>query len=200
MMFNATKQSVSNRGIPPDSFLDELVAWGVDAPADIFADFSNSDGVFARVKSILGPYDDIRHRRAVMLEVMRVLAGFESSWNWNQGTDADADAKALKAGAPRSPGQIEAGAWQVSANSMGLGIELRVIVAAEIGSTGAKEFQKAMKENHPLAMEYIARLLNRTITGNGPLIRDDINKWLKRDAVAEFRGFLFPVAKVPGTP
>ena len=197
MIYSATKQAVSNRGIPPDSFLDELVAWGVNAPSDIFVDFSNRDGVFARVKKTLGPYDDIRHRRAVMLEVMRVLAGFESAWNWNQGTDTGADAKAKT---PRSAGEIEAGAWQVSANSMGLGIELRVIVAAEVGSTGAKEFQKAMKENHPLAMEYIARLLNRSIAANGPLLRNEIDKWLKRDAVAEFRGFLFPVAQLPGRP
>jgi hypothetical protein len=83
---------------------------------------------------------------------------------------------------------------------MGLGIELRVVVAAEIGSTSAREFQKAMKENHKLAMEYIAWLLNRTIAGNSPLLRNDIDKWLKRDAVAEFQGFQFPVAKIPGVP
>jgi hypothetical protein len=189
MTYQATKQPVSNRGIPPDSFLDELVAWGVDAPQDIFVDFSNSDGVFARVKPTLGPYEDIRHRRAVMLEVMRVLAGFESGWNWNQGTDIDADARAKT---PRTPSEIEAGAWQVSANSIGLGIELRVIVQIEVGSTGANEFQKAMKQNHELAMEYIARLLNRTIASHGPLLRTEIDKWLKRDAVKEFRSLLFP--------
>ena len=72
--------------------------------------------------------------------------------------------------------------------------------AAVVGSTGAREFQQAMKENHELAMEYIARLLNRTIAGNGPLLRNDIDKFLKRDAVAEFRGFLFPVAKTSGAP
>jgi hypothetical protein len=189
MTYQATKQPVYKRGGPPDSFLDELVSWGVNAPSDIFVDYSNPDGVFARVKKILGPYEDIRHRRAVMLEVMRVLAGFESSWDWNAGSDAAADARAKT---PRLPVQIEAGAWQVSADSMDLGIELRAIVQSEVGSMAAKEFQKAMKQNHELAMEYIARLLNRTIAGNGPLLRTEIDTWLKRDAVAEFRGLLFP--------
>ena len=193
MTYYATKQAVSNRGIPPDDFLDELVAWGVDAPNDIFVDYSNPEGIFARVKKNFGPYADIRHRRAVMLEVMRVLAGFESGWNWNQGTDTDADRRAKT---PRRPSEIEAGAWQVSANSIGLGIELRVIVQSEVGSTGAIEFQKAMKQNHALAMEYIARLLNRTIASHGPLLRTEIDKWLKRDAVEEFRNLLFPVARL----
>jgi len=37
MAFQATKQRVLNRGIPPDSFLNELVSWGRIAPDDIFA-------------------------------------------------------------------------------------------------------------------------------------------------------------------
>src|SRR5438309_4348133 len=82
MAFDATQQPVSNRGVPPDSFLDELVAWGKIAPDEIFAPNSNKD-VYSNVVGVLGPWEDLRHRRAVMLEVMRVLAGFESSWDWN---------------------------------------------------------------------------------------------------------------------
>src|SRR5437868_10214862 len=84
MAFDATRQPVSNRGVPPDSFLDELVAWGKIAPDEIFAPNSNKD-VYSNVVGVLGPWEDLRHRRAVMLEVMRVLAGFESSWDWNAG-------------------------------------------------------------------------------------------------------------------
>ena len=84
MDFHATKQRVLNRGVPPDSFLDELVAWGRSAPDEIFAPNANTD-VYSNVVAVLGPWQDLRHRRAVMLEVMRVLAGFESSWNWNAG-------------------------------------------------------------------------------------------------------------------
>jgi hypothetical protein len=86
MAFDATRQPVSNRGVPPDSFLDELVAWGKIAPDEIFAPNSNKD-VYSNVVGVLGPWEDLRHRRAVMLEVMRVLAGFESSWDWNAGVD-----------------------------------------------------------------------------------------------------------------
>ena len=36
MVYNSTKQRVSNRGVPSDDFLDQLVAWGRTAPEDIF--------------------------------------------------------------------------------------------------------------------------------------------------------------------
>ena len=32
MAFRATKQKVLNRGIPPDSFLQELIAWAEQRP------------------------------------------------------------------------------------------------------------------------------------------------------------------------
>jgi len=48
-------------------------------------------------------------------------------------------------------------------------------------------FQKAMKQNHRLAMEYIARLLRRTTHHNGRVMRHEIDPWLRRDAVEEFQ-------------
>ena len=47
-----------------------------------------------------------------------------------------------------------------------------------------------MKSDHPLAMEYIARLLRHTIDANGPVKRHEIDQWLRRDAVAEFETLL----------
>jgi hypothetical protein len=82
MAFHATKQKVSNRGIPPDDFLEQLVKWGKTAPDEIFLPNNNVD-IYSNVVGILGPWEDLLHRRAAMLEVMRVLAGFESSWDWN---------------------------------------------------------------------------------------------------------------------
>ena len=76
MAFRATKQKVLNRGIPPDSFLQELIAWGRTAPDEIFAPNQNAD-VYSNVVGVLGPWQGLPHRRAAMLEVMRVLAGFE---------------------------------------------------------------------------------------------------------------------------
>ena len=69
---------VSNRGVPPNAFLQELVEWAKTAPAEIFEDKQTKEpDVYASVKKDLGPYGDLVHRKACMLEVMRVLAGFE---------------------------------------------------------------------------------------------------------------------------
>jgi hypothetical protein len=182
MAYTAVKQHVLNRGVPPDSFLDELVAWGTTADDEIFAPNAAHD-VYTNVVGVLGPWRDAAHRRAAMLEVMRVLAGFESSWNWNEGRDT----KNNPSGAPET---VEAGAWQVSANSMGWGQDLKDLVTAQVGTHDSNDFQQAMKDNHPLAMEYIARLLRHTVNANGPVKRNEINDWLKQDAVAEFEQLL----------
>ena len=182
MSYAATKQRVLNRGVPPDAFLDELVAWGKDAPDEIFEPNDATD-VYSSVSAELGPWDDVAHRRAVMLEVMRVLAGFESSWKWNEGRDTNNPSSI-------TANTTEAGAWQVSADSMNFGQELKDLVKDQVGTLEGNAFQKAMKENHPLAMEYIARLLRRTTRHNGPVARGEINEWLRRDAVAEFQDLL----------
>lgn len=184
MAYHATKRRVHNRGIPPDSFLDQLVAWGRIAPDDIFVPNSAKD-VYSNIFRVLGPWQGLRHRRAAMLEVMRVLAGFESSWNWNEGRDTNNRTSI-------TPTTIEAGAWQVSANSMGFGQELKNLVRSKAGSLDGNAFQRAMKHNHQLAMEYIARLLRRTVNHNGPVKRHEIDPWLRTDAVSEFLNLLYP--------
>jgi hypothetical protein len=184
MSYAATKQRVANRGVPPDNFLDELVAWGRKAPNEIFIVNASYD-VYSSVFRALGPWQGLLHRRAVMLEVMRVLAGFESSWKWNEGRDTTNSTSV-------TPTTIEAGAWQVSANSMNFGKELKDLVLAKVGTLDGNRFQKAMKQNHELAMEYIARLLRRTTKHNGPVKRHEIDNWLRRDAVAEFQVMLVP--------
>jgi peptidoglycan hydrolase-like protein with peptidoglycan-binding domain len=200
--FVRTLAKVFNRGNPKPEFLQELVAWGRTAPEAIFADQpGNEKDVYASVITELGPFEDITHRKACMLEVMRVLAGFESSWNWNEGIDTTrvtAD----------TPENSEAGAWQVSADSLRLGQDLKDLVKREAGTLNGVEFQRAMKANHPLAMEYIARLMRHTRKQNGPLYKGNersvfsrpelrkeeqsIYPWLSRDAVAEFQAFLRP--------
>lgn len=178
MSYQWTKQHVLNRGIPPDAFLDELVSLGRLAPEQIFVPNSFSD-VYSSVKNTLGPWRDNLHRRGVMLEVMRVLAGFESSWDWNEGRD-------LSNPSSDTPETMEAGAWQVSANSMNFGQELKELVRREVHTLDPVAFQRAMKSNHLLAMEYIARLLRRTVRHNGPVLRHEIDPWLRRAAVDEF--------------
>lgn len=182
MKYTATKQHVHNRGVAPDSFLDQLVAWGRQAPDEIFAPNTASD-IYSSVKNTLGPWKNLNHRRAVMLEVMRVLAGFESSWDWNADVDTTNPTSV-------TPETMEAGAWQVSANSMNFGQELKDLVFAHVGTLDGTAFRKAMKENHPLAMEYVARLLRRTTRHHGPVRDHKIDPWLRRDAVEEFAGLL----------
>jgi hypothetical protein len=182
MNYIATKQHVDNRGVPSNDFLNQLVAWGREAPEEIFVRNSFSD-IYSSIFNSLGPWEDIQHRRAVMLEVMRVLAGFESSWDWNEGRDTTNPGS-------NKPDTTEAGAWQVSANSMNFGQELKDLVLANVGTLDGIAFQKAMKRNHSLAMEYVARLLRRTTRHHGPVARHEIDAWLRRDAVAEFQSLL----------
>ena len=184
MAYKATKHRVYTRGNPPDNFLDQLVGWGKTASDDIFVP-NHAKDIYSSVFRVLGPWQSLDHRRAVMLEVMRVLAGFESSWNWNEGRDVT-NATSV------TPDTIEAGAWQVSANSMHFGHELKDLVFAKVGSVDGEDFQRAMKQNHLLAMEYIARLLRRTVNHNGPVKRHEIDPWLRKDAVAEFLALLGP--------
>jgi len=188
MKFESIKRAVSNRGIPPESFLQELVEWGRAAPEEIFKEKPSPPGetdIYSAVKDILGPFGEIVNRKACMLEVMRVLAGFESSWRWTEGIDRSKE-KELQA----NPMATEAGAWQVSADSLYFGEDLKSLVKARAGNLGPVTFQAAMKADHPLAMEYVARLLRHTIRHHGPVKRHEINEYLSRDSVNEFEGLL----------
>jgi hypothetical protein len=178
MAYGALKATVKNRGRAPDGFLDELIAWGANAPAEIFAR-NDAHDIYTSIRSVLGPWRDDLHRRCVMLEVMRVLAGFESSWDWTEGQDVTNPTSVTAM-------TIEAGAWQVSANSMNFGPELRALLTDRIGSVDGNAFQAAMKSDHDLAMEYVARLLRRTVNHHGPVKRHEIDLWLRKDAVEEF--------------
>ena len=171
------KSRVSNRGTPPDTFLTELIAWGRQAPNKLFEKNNNYD-IYDSVTMALGPYESIMHRKAVMLEVMRVLAGFESSWNWNEGRDVTNPAS-------NKPQTTEAGAWQVSADSRSFSAALKAMAPAD-----GTEFQRLMKSNHDLAMTYVATLLRHTTRHHGPVRDHKIDAWLRRDAVREFEELL----------
>lgn len=180
--YQATKSAVLNRGSAPASFLQELVEWGKRAPDEIFAANDVDPDIYVYVKPELGPWDGALHRRAVMLEVLRVLAGFESSWRWEEGRDLAANNTSAET--------EETGIFQVSANSMAFDRSLRNLVIDRLGTDHPRRFITGMKVDHALALEYAARLLRHTIRHNGPVLRREINRWLRRDAVEEFRGLL----------
>jgi hypothetical protein len=195
--FKAIKQKVVGRGVPPDSYLNELIAWGRSAPDEIFATNSASFDVLGKAElvSLFGPWDGqsgstewILHRKAAMLEILRCLGGFESSWKWTEGVD-----KTNKTSMANIVGQ-ETGIFQVSYDSLGLeksGSTLRACVKQYCdGSDKVEVFIPTMKSNHQFALEYCARLLRFNYRWDGPILRNEINSSLKRDAVEEFKALL----------
>jgi hypothetical protein len=198
LKFIATKAPVtprgeSPRGVPPDSFLIDLIAFGRRAPESIFAPNDVVDDIYARIAPQLGPWQSPLHRRAALLEALRVLAGFESSWNWQEGRDTTAGAETVT--------EEEAGIWQESANSIVFGMDLKELVLAEDGSLDPVKWQAAMKSDHQFCIEYTARLLRHTVRANGPVVRNEINPCLSKAAVAEFQAILAPSFTIqPGQP
>ena len=193
---------VLNRGTPPASFIQQMVEWARTAPDDIFdrTPTIGSRDLYNKVFPDLGHYESLVHRKAVMLEVMRVLAGFESSWDWTEGVDTS------RLG-PDTPENAEAGAWQVSYDARRLDLSLAKLLR-DRGISDGVTFQRKMKFDHPLAMEFVARLMRVNTKHNGPLYRGaersiirkslrgeehSIYPWLKREAVAEFQALLQPV-------
>jgi hypothetical protein len=180
--FVACKQKVHNRGKPPDSFLDELIDWGRTAPDEIFERNPNTD-VYSLTVGTLGPWRDLAHRRAAMLEVLRVLGGFESSWKWEAGVDVTNPSS-------NTPETEEAGIFQCSCNSMAFDPSLKELLRQAAEDTKCKTFIEVTKANHPFALEYCARLLRFTIKHHGPLKRAEVLPFLSRDAAAEIESFL----------
>ena len=127
------------------------------------------------------------HRRAALLEVMRVHAGFESSWDWNEGVDITN---------PHSVAHIEGqetGIFQVSFDSVLLGHNAMLPFAQAHGIDTPASFIPKMKADHQLAMEYYARLVRVSVQWAGPIKRHEIDQWLKAVAVAVFEQLLAPV-------
>lgn len=208
---------VFNRGTPPAAFIQEMVTWAKTAPNEIFdrtPTVGNRD-IFNKVFEQLGPYGNLIHRKAVMLEVMRCLAGFESSWRHREGVDTSR-------GSTTTPENAEAGAWQASYDARRLDPSLARFLESK-GITNGLEFQRRMKADrdlseqevkdgvkptHEIAMEFVARLLRVNTGHNGPLYKgterertwprrpelwaaeQSIYPWLNRDAVAEFVALL----------
>ena len=175
---------------PPTAFLDEMVDWALLAPDELFQPYAVFD-VYSSVVGQLGPYGIGAHRKAVILEVLRCLAGLESMWNWNQGVHAS------KPQAKTSHNE-EAGAWQVSADSMGKGQSLTDFAQATLGATDDATFISGMKTNHTFAIEYTVRLLRITIDHWGPFVNSkSIFSQLNRASAKEFRGFLETIGDFP---
>ena len=176
------KEEVLNRGFAPVAFLNELVDWGISAPDEIFSQNDRSD-VYSLVREKLGPWENDLHRRAAMLEVLRVLGGFESSWDWNAGRDETN---------PHSNTACteEAGIFQCSGDLMNFDASLKNLLLAVSGVNDCDTFRATTKANHTFAIEYCARLLRFTVNHHGPLKHKRALRFLRKDAVAEISTFL----------
>jgi hypothetical protein len=179
----------------PVEFLDQLIDAIDPLPDDVFAENAGHD-IYAVMKGSLGPYTSLLHRKAVMCEVLRVQAAFESDWKWNEGVDI----KNLHS-LSHIAGE-ETGAFQVSFDSTALGHSaLRPFAVAHHIDT-PERFIPAMKNDHRLAVEYCARLLRINTSWCGTI--NDPTKVIshvRRDAVEEFQTFLHTgIATAPGVP
>lgn len=196
MNFLATRSTVPGRGVPPTSFLTELVLWIASADLTIFEPNDDPEDVYNRLAPILGPWSSLDHRRAAMAELLRCLAGFESSWKWTEGVD-----RTNPTSMRLITGQ-ETGIFQVSYDSLNLDMvgsdrtaDLHDCVIEHCGNLEVQNFIDTMKTNHEFALEYAARLLRNSYFWDGPIKRHEIDRVLSRAAVSEFQSLIATVAK-----
>src|SRR4051812_47423596 len=98
-------------GHPPVEFLDQIVDTLNRLPDDVFSENQYYD-IYSAVSRVLGPWTSLLHRKAVMCEVLRVVAAFESDWHWNAGVDTH------NPNSVHDPRGEETGAFQVSWDSL----------------------------------------------------------------------------------
>jgi hypothetical protein len=191
---DAFYEPVLNRGRPTRDFLQKLLTWALSAPDEIFSERyrgTEPDIYDALMKQRPDLVDS--DRKALMCEVLRVLGGFESSWNWQEGRD-------ITNPTSNTAATEEAGVFQCSANSVNFDKSLRDLYnfwSFETGGTiwvnmnvSGRAFMAMTKANPPYAIEHTARLLRFTIRHHGPILRSEIFPWMRTTAVAEFRKVL----------
>lgn len=191
--WEACKSRVHNRGIAPDWFLDEITAWAKTAPDSHFTVNSTYD-IYSLVRPQLGPYRSLKHRKAVMVESLRVLGGFESSWKHTAGLDT------TNASSAQSKCREEAGLFQCSQNATYFGDDLKALQKDQCKSYTQKTVclnfiacskdSAGNKANRKFVYDFVSLLVRKTIRHHGPLVRKEINPWLKKSCVAEIEAKL----------
>ena len=178
-----TPPGEDDRGSPPVEFLTEFVTLLRKMPDSLYAPNQERYDIFDDIACTLGPWLSPLHRKASLAEVLRVLSGFESSWNWNCGADSTNETET-------DPYNASAGMWQVAANSQYQRHDLQALIKQYVSSKDYGDFQKSMKEDHEFALLYTTAFLRHTYRANGPIVSGKILPCLSRDAVKEFMGML----------
>jgi hypothetical protein len=181
MNFLYSKARVLNRGNPPDAFLTALVDWAKTEEMEVFAPNPEPLDIYTYVKPVLGPWTSVEYRRGVMMEVIRVHAGFESSWNQHEGVDIT-----NKTSMAHIEGQ-ETGMFQVSFDSTYLNSGVMRAFAVANNIETPEKFIPAMKNDMKLAFRYYARLIRHNVQWAGPIKRHEIDPWLSRKSADELR-------------
>lgn len=190
MTFNHTLSPVvhgdsQSKDSPPIDFLTDIVALVKQMDNSIFAPNTEVHDVFNGITGWQGEKlspEWFIHRKAVMLEVLRVLGGFESTWNWNEGKDQSSHHE-------NDEETESAGLWQISYNSRAFGNDLRLLIARWNILSGY-DFQAITKLKKSFAVEYAVRLFRHTTQHNGPLKRGEVQTQLNFDAIEEFKQLL----------
>jgi hypothetical protein len=120
------------------------VDWARQAPDEIFEPNQIHD-IYSNIVGELGPWKNLLHRKAAMLEVLRVLGGFESSWKWNEGIDVtNPDSN--------TPCTEEAGIFQCSGNSLSFDASLKNMLLAATGKTDCDTFRDETRRTTSLLL------------------------------------------------
>lgn len=202
--YTASKVEIFNRGVPSDSFIDEILTCIRLLPDKFFAVNKNFD-IYSKTFLELGPWENLLHRKAGIAHILIVLGMFESSGNWKEGVDSSRRTATTKENA-------EAGAWQESWDARRLDSTLAEFLQNNSITNGV-EFQQRMKTDHCFAVAFTILLLRIDIKdysriANGPIRKgkerektwpdrprlwkaeESIYPWLSRLAVKEIMKFL----------
>lgn len=180
-------RKVHNRGAPKRDVVAEIIKWAKRADDSVFTVNDRYD-IYSSVAPQLGPWKSLQHRKAAMVNVLIVLAGFESSWRWNAGIDT------TNASSYKNKCNEEAGLLQASGNSLNFGQPLKDLFnyhcKGAAGRTVCEKFITCSKTSHQYVIGHTAQLLRYTTKHHGPVLRKEINKWLSRECVTQIEGML----------
>lgn len=174
--------AVKNRGKPRAQVVFDMVKELQATPDAIFAESERVDDIYTSIAPQLGPWRGIKHRKAAMGNVLIVLAGFESSWKYGEGRDQSAD--------NTKPCTEEAGLYQTSGNANSFSPTLAEFQKLHC-ETGCNAFRACMKKPVLAFVHgHTMRLLRFTIRHHGPLVRKEVNPWLRKSCVDQIEAVL----------
>lgn len=178
---------VYNRGAPPVAFIDELVLWAKFAGDDVFMP-NDSNDIYAKYAPVLGPWTSLPQRKAGMMEMLRVLAGYEVA-----GHGRPEPTRIILITARQQPrrgsSRCRRTRWPLAT------LKTRLFAFWQHRSG---RFYPGDETDTFFALDYAARLLRLTINANGPVLHDDLasgdkkylHHWLSPSAMNEFMALI----------